>query len=51
MILISIVAAIHLSMNRDHSQPVFSAATQRLPTRFNFANVAALFDVALDGIQ
>ena len=51
MILISIVAAIHLSLNRDHSQPVFSAATQRLPTRFNFANVAALFDVILDGIQ
>jgi hypothetical protein len=51
MILISVVAAVHLSLNRDQSKPVFSAATQRLPIRKNFANAAALFDVLLDGIQ
>ena len=51
MILISVVAAVHLSLNRDQSKPVFSAATQRLPTRKNFENAFAFFDVILDGIQ
>ncbi len=51
MILISVIAAVHLSLNRDQSKPVFSASTQQLPTRKNFENAAALFDVILDGIQ
>ncbi len=51
MIMISVVAAIHLSFNRDQSKPVFSSATQRLPTRKNFENAFAIFDVILDGIQ
>jgi hypothetical protein len=51
MIMISVVAAVHLSFNRDQSKPVFSAANQRLPTRKNFQNAFAFFDVILDGIQ
>jgi hypothetical protein len=51
MIFISIVAAVHLSLNRDQTKPVFSAATRRLPTRKNFENAAALLDVVLDGFQ
>jgi hypothetical protein len=51
MILISVISAVHLSLNRDQTKPVFSEATQRLPTRKNFENACALFDVILDGIQ
>jgi hypothetical protein len=51
MIAISLAAAIYLSLNRDKSKPAFSAATQRLPIRKNFSNIAAVFDVVLDGIQ
>jgi hypothetical protein len=51
MILISVISAVHLSLNRDQTKPVFSETTQRLPTRKNFENACALFDVILDGIQ